>query len=375
MAAVSDWKNASGLVHHTLAICQAARDAGLVVTPARQIDIFRALKTVELRNIDDYRIAIRINLVSGREDEFVFERIFHAYWNGDTDSEDGDYILARGELLRGALEDARSHEAHRDMLSDPESFAGQEVTRQTNLALRWDDNAPPLDQAIRKLSRFLATRPSRRTRLSSRGSQISLRGSLRRNISNGLDLIELTRLQKKVRKTRLIMLCDVSGSMDAFNSFLLQLMFGLQKALKNSKTFVFSTQVSEITATLTHRSITKTLNEITRTVRHWSGGTNIGAALATLNQRVLREGTSHSTVLIVISDGYDNGSIETIKQQLDLAKRRIRTLVWINPMYGASTFSVRAAGMRAAMPYVDHFLPAYDARALHELINGLLRLR
>ena len=77
----------------------------------------------------------------------------------------------------------------------------------------------------------------------------------------------------------------------------------------------------------------------------------------------------------MISDGYDNGSIEAIKKQLDLAKRRIRTLVWINPMYGASTFSVRAAGMRAAMPYVDHFLPAYDARALHALINGLLRLR
>jgi uncharacterized protein len=110
-------------------------------------------------------------------------------------------------------------------------------------------------------------------------------------------------------------------------------------------------------------------------VRHWSGGTDIGAALGELNRTVLREGTARTTVLIVISDGYDNGEVKRIERELEAVRRRIRTLVWINPMYGATTFSVRAAGMRAAMPYIDHFLPAFNAKALHVLVKALMQLR
>ena len=374
MGPPSELINADGLVRHTFGLCQAARDAGLVVTHARQIDVFRALKSIEWRNVDDYRLALRTNLASGRADEILFERVFHAYWTVDAQDENGDYILARSELIRGSLDAGRSFDVYREMLTAEESFASDEVTRNPNLTMRWDPDAPPLDQFIRELAKRFATRPSRRRRQSCHGRRIDLRRSVRRNIRHGLDLIELSRTQPQVRKTRLVMLCDVSGSMDVFNPFLLQLMFGLQQALRNSRTFVFSTRVSEITTMLRRRSVADTLTEISKTVHHWSGGTDIGAALAVLNRTLLREGAARSTVLIVISDGYDNGAIERIARELDMVKRRIRTLVWINPMYGASTFTVRAAGMRTAMPYIDHFLPAFNADALHVLVKALARL-
>jgi uncharacterized protein with von Willebrand factor type A (vWA) domain len=163
--------------------------------------------------------------------------------------------------------------------------------------------------------------------------------------------------------------------MDAFNPFLLQLMFGLQQALAHSRTVVFSTRSTEITAPLRRRSVADILADIGRTVRHWSGGTDIGAALAALNRGVLREGSARRTVLVVISDGYDNGDVARLTAELALARRLVRTLVWINPMYGATTFSVRAAGMRAALPYIDHFLPAFNGRALHVLVKSLAQLR
>ena len=163
--------------------------------------------------------------------------------------------------------------------------------------------------------------------------------------------------------------------MDAFNPFLLQLMFGLQQALKASRTLVFSTRTSEITTLLRRRCVSEVLAAISDKVRHWSGGTDLGAALGELNRGVLREGSSRSTVLIVISDGYDNGTPGIIERELQATRLRIRTLVWINPMFGASTFSVRAAGMRAALPYIDHFLPAFNAAALHTLVKGLAALR
>ena len=372
---MTDAALAEPLITHTLALCRAARMAGLPVTQARAIDVFRALAVIDWRDADDYRIALRTNLVASREDEMLFDRVFAIHFGQREADYDGDHLLARSELLRGELDAGRANAGHRDMLTEADTFGAEEVARRANLAARWDPDAPPLATVIRELARRLATRPSRRSQPARHGARIDLRRSMRRSVRHGLDLVELARATRKTRKTRIVMLCDVSGSMDAFNPFLLQLMFGLQQALKASRTLVFSTQLSEITNYLRRRSIDETLREIGDKVRHWSGGTDLGAALAALNRGVLREGSARSTVLIVISDGYDNGAPERIAQELEVTKRRIRTLVWINPMFGASTFTVRAAGMRAALPYVDHFLPAFNAKALHVLVKGLADLR
>lgn len=365
---------AAPLIEHTLALLRAARAAGLPVTQARAIDVFRALAVIDCLEPTDYRLALRTNLVASREDEILFERVFASYW-GASDGDSGDYLLIRGEYIRGALEAGRANEAHREMLSETAAYAADEVQRRANLALRWDADAPPLAEVIRELARRLATRPSRRLRAARHGPRIDLRRSVRNSIRHGLELVELARSRRRVRKTRIVLLCDVSGSMDAFNPFLLQLMLGLQQALKSSRTLVFSTQVSEITAALRRRSVAEVLADLSGRVRHWSGGTDIGAALAILNRGVLREGSARATVLVVVSDGYDNGAPGRIEVELANARRRVRQVVWINPMFGASTFSVRAAGMRAALPYIDHFLPAFDGRALHALVKGLHALR
>ena len=366
---------AEALIHQTLALCHAAREAGLPVSQARAIDVFRALAFIDWQHPDDYRIALRSNLVASRDDEMIFERVFATHFGYRQAEHDGGAIMARSELLRGNLDaGGRANEGHREMLTEADSFGAEAVARRANLAARWDPDAPPLAAVIRELARHLATRPSRRSAPARHGARIDLRRSMRRSVRHGLDLVELSHAARKTRKTRLVMLCDVSGSMDAFNPFLLQLMFGLQQALKSSRTLVFSTEVTEITHFLRRRSVDETLREIGDKVRHWSGGTDVGAALAALNRGLLREGSSRSTVLIVISDGYDNGAPARIAEELAASKRRIRTLVWINPMFGASTFTVRAAGMQAAMPYIDHFLPAFNAKALHVLVKGLADL-
>lgn len=375
MATADHRRLAEPLVAHTLALCRAAREAGLAVTQARAIDVFRALRTIAWQQPDDYRLALRTNLVASREDEILFDHVFDAYWGALAEEPGGGLLFAQDEMLRGDLDAGRANEAHRDMLTEAETFGAEEVARRANLAMRWDPAAPPLERIIRELARRLATRPSRRAHPARHGPRIDLRGSVRRNARHGFDLIELARTERKVRKTRIVLLCDVSGSMDAFNPFLLQLMFGLQKALKSSRTLVFSTRTSEITNLLRRRSVMEVLGAIGDKVRHWSGGTDIGAALGELNRGVLREGSARNTVLLVISDGYDNGVPGRIEHELAAVRRRIRTLVWVNPMFGASTFSVRAAGMRAALPYIDHFLPAFNAEALHTLVKGLSAIR
>jgi uncharacterized protein with von Willebrand factor type A (vWA) domain len=351
-----------------------AKAAKLNVTQSRVIDAFRSLQSIQWHNEDEVRLALRINLVSSREEEETFDRLFTTYWRGsNAEGEKGARLQLRTELVRGEF-DLGFQESHQELLGKTTSFSDEDMVRELNLTAQWDAEAPPIDQVVRELAKRLATRPSRRVQPATRGQRIDLRRSLRRNIRHGMDIVELARIERRVRKTRIVMLCDVSGSMDAFNPFLLQLMFGLQKELKNSRTVVFSTRTSEITSLLRRRSIQQTLREINEQVRHWSGGTDIGGALAELNRTVLHEGSPRSTVAILISDGYDNGEPEVIEREMKALRRRVRTVVWINPMYGAQTFTVRASGMRAAIPYVDHFLPAFNVQSLRLLVKELAQV-
>ncbi len=360
------------VMRRTLELCRLAKDARLPVSQGRVIDAFRSLEAVDWLNEDDFRLALRVNLVANRQDEVTFDRVFRAYWHRIED-DDGDYKPWRPELIRGN-KDYGERRGHEDMITEIERFGADEVVRDLNLASRWDESAPPLEQVIRELAKRLATRPSRRLQHANHGRRVDLRRSVRRNVRHGMDMVELSRVRRRTRRTRIVLLSDVSGSMDAFNPFLLQLMLGLQQALKNSRTLVFSTRLTEITALLRRGSVREVLDEVGATVRHWSGGTDIGNALAVLNRGILREGSARSTVAIVISDGYDNGSTARIAEEMRAMRRRVRKIVWINPMYGATTFRVRAAGMKAALPFVDHFLPAFNGESLKTLVRELARI-
>jgi hypothetical protein len=359
----------SPLVGRTLDFLARLREAGLPVAPARTLDALRALGCVDALAEDDYRLALRVNLVGSPEQERLFERVFDQFFRAAPDTRRYRSGI-RGETMQGRL---GHHEKELDQRvdSDPARAGAVATDREADLEDRWDPSAAPLERIIRELARRLATRPSRRVRADRRGRAIDLRRSMRRNTGFGLDLVDLARSRRRTRRTRLVMLCDVSGSMDSFNPFLLRLMLGLQQLMRNSRTLVFSTHVTEITGLLRSRSVPETLREVSARVRHWSGGTDIGAALAELNRGAIREGSASSTVAIVLSDGYDSGDPARITREMTQLQRRVRKIVWINPMYGATTFQVRAAGMRAALPFVDHFLPAFDARSLQRLVREL----
>ncbi len=355
----------------TQAFCRVLKDADFAVTHTRFVDACRAIGEIEWNNEEDFRVALRTNLVNSREQEIVFDRLFDAFWREQPEDETPERALPlRPEPVQGRLQDGWK-ETHRDLLSDTDHFSPDEMMRDLNLALRWDEQGMPLEAIVRALAKKLSTRPSRRRVPATGGERIDLRRTLRHFARTGAEWAPLCRSDRRVRKTRLVLLCDVSGSMDAYNPFLLRLMLSLQKELPGSRTVVFSTRVTEITQLLRRRSAVDTLREVSRSVRHWSGGTDIGKGLAMLNRGILREGKARSTVAIVISDGYDQGDPDVIREELQTLKRRVRSLVWINPMYGSMSYEPTATGMRAAMPFVDHFLPAWDAASLRTLVREL----
>ncbi|RIL07373.1 MAG: hypothetical protein DCC71_03425 [Proteobacteria bacterium] len=363
---------ARALVQRVMTFGRLCKAAGLGATPARMMDVLRSLEGIDLRRRDDFRLALRTNLASSHEEEALFDRLFRTYWEGEATA---DYQPAEFELE--PQEDDKNREIPDeppDLLGNPEQWSADELAKARELVGRWTGESREVQRLVRELAERLATRPSRRVKPARRGPRVDMRRSLRRNLAHG-EMLELSRTRRKIRKTRLVMLCDVSGSMDTYNPLLLQLMFGLQRALPNSRTVVFTTRSSEITRSLRRRSVPEALNEASRLARHWSGGTNIGAAIGEVNRRILREGSASSTVAIIVSDGYDQGDPALISREMRALRRRVRAVTWINPLAGSEGYTPTARGMQAALPYVDHFFGASNAKAIRALTKQLGAIR
>jgi uncharacterized protein with von Willebrand factor type A (vWA) domain len=356
------------LLGRILAFGRLLRRSGLRVTPSRVVDAVRSLDHVRMDRREEFHLALRMNLASSPEEERTFDHLFRRYW-----AEGGEPPVPRRRLA------AESESAG----SGAGSHALGTATRYSRLeALGSEAGAfsPPqewiaLERAIRRLVPRIATRPSRRRRPARRGRAIDLRRSFRRSLARGAELVSLARTARKVRRLRLLVLCDVSGSMDCHADFVLGSLLALQRAVPGSRTFVFSTKVTEVTDVLRRRSIPQALAELRGRVRHWSGGTHLAAALAFVNRCVTREAASRSTVCVIVSDGYDQGDRAPIGREMATLRRRARRLLWVNPLAATEGYEPIAGGMRAALPHVDDFLAVADVKSLAESCRTLKRTR
>jgi hypothetical protein len=181
--------------------------------------------------------------------------------------------------------------------------------------------------------------------------------------------VELARRERKILKTKVVVLCDVSGSMDLYSRLLLQFLYALQNQLGRMETFVFSTRLHRITDQLTGESYRAALARL-GDVRDWSGGTKIGESLRTFVQEYRRL-VDRQTVVLVLSDGWDTGDPAVLGDALAQIRRRAAKVIWLNPLLGSPDYQPLTQGMVAALPYVDEFLPAHNLDSLRALIRHL----
>jgi len=239
---------------------------------------------------------------------------------------------------------------------DFESFGDEELRAVTALA--------------RRIARRLSARPGRRWKLSRRGEQVSLRRTLREALKTGGELSALTYRRRKLRRTRLVILADVSGSMDLYARLLLQFLYALQNAFARVETFVFATRLSRVTEELRTSGYREALGHLSERVQDWSGGTRIGESLSTFVESWPRL-VDRRTVVVVLSDGWETGDPEVLGEALALLHRRAGRLVWLNPLLGSPGYEPLTRGMQTALPHLDVFAPANDLASLEQLARHL----
>jgi uncharacterized protein with von Willebrand factor type A (vWA) domain len=369
---------------------QMLRAAGLPLTIGELMDGVRALEVVDLLDRQDVYLALRTTLVARHEEFPAFDRCFDAFWR---------FQAEEGQGLEGLLTPNQP--------AIPEEHAGntgaEAAQKKVSVALdAWeeqgeDDGEPlevpgvsdkeilmdqdfssfpveDLDEVARLtvlIAKRLARRISRRKRPTRRGGVIDLRRSIRANLMKG-EIIELRRRERRRRKVRLVLLCDVSGSMDLYSRFLLQFLYALQNVFGRVETFTFSTRLTRVTEHLKGASYRQALAKLTA-VRDFSGGTRIGESLQEFNARWGNLVDRH-TIVILLSDGWDTGEPEVLATEMLALKRKAGRLIWLNPLLGNPSYEPLTRGMAAALPLVDHFAAAHNLASLRDLA-GHLNLR
>lgn len=375
------------LIAYTVQFCRALRDRGLAVTPAEAIDAVRTLHVIDFADRLETFLSLRTVLASRIEDFPIFEELFESYWGGRAQSRALRRSLEQEPSSRVTQQVSRSAPDKRGIALLLENWGAAqsrdlgstklpgasdiESTAAKDFSVLRSDEVEEISRLARRIVKRLARRPSRRWKPVRRGPRVNLRRSFRRSLRTGGELVELSFKRRKQRKTRLVVICDVSGSMDVYSRLLLRFVYGLQNSFARVETFAFSTSLQRITRQLKERTYDMALNRLSRDARGWSGGTLIGRSIAAFNSGWPTLVDKRS-IAIILSDGWDTGEPQELGDSLARLKRRTGRLIWLNPLLGSPAYRPLARGMQAALPHVDVFAPLHNLATLKALERHLV---
>jgi uncharacterized protein with von Willebrand factor type A (vWA) domain len=380
-----------GTLPNLLVFGRALKELGVKISLSQVIDVSRAVEFVDLADKGDFRALLRSNLISQKEDFPVFDMLFDCFWREQsyervpmetleiqgTPTESGAQEGGDEEGLEEAAAETVATEnvplENLDEFSVP-TYSPQELLNRKDFSEMGVEESRAIARAILLIATKIATQISRRKKLGRKGNVVDPRWTMRKNMKYGGEIIDLVNRKRRIKKTRVVLLCDVSGSMDCYSRFLIQFMYGLQNELWGVETFVFSTSLSRITHLIRTKDIANALEKISGSILGWSGGTNIGRSLHTFNRNFAPSMVTHRTVVVIISDGWDRGDVSLLEREMQDLKRRCKKIIWLNPLLASDNYEPLCKGMQAALPYLDLFLSVHNVNSLIALGRTLQKM-
>jgi uncharacterized protein with von Willebrand factor type A (vWA) domain len=365
------------LERNIIEFCRVLRDRDLLVTPAEVIDALRTAEAIDLVDRTEMQLALRTVLTARREDVPVFDATFEEFWRNRLPEGGDDHFSQRDRDAHGdrpiqpdtARDSSGDEDTERREGSDAPEFSPIEVLSRQDFSAFHPDQLTDIARAIALIARRLALQQSRRYRATHRGELVDLRRTFRRNIKYGGTVIEFARRRRKIRKPRIVLLCDVSRSMETYSAFLLQFIYALQHTSLGLRveSFVFSTRLTRVTEYFRASDIFAALDRIARDVPDWAGGTRIGDSLHTFNRHWALRVVDRRTIVLILSDGLDSGDAGVLGFEMEKIERRAARVVWLNPLLGNAGYRPLARTMRAALAHVRVFASAHNLASLQAL--------
>ncbi len=379
------------------ALSRRLHDAGVPVTPARSADFARALTLVKPIARRRLYWTARAVFVSDPAQLAVFDAVFASVFGGsvledDVSRDDAQVVAAPADERQRSEHKASpqgmpERDAERSVSSAPaaESDDAESADIDVPVAIASDDEqlgrrsfdglAPhELAHLYRLMSRLQLATPLRRTRRyvkGRHGERIDMRRTLRGSLRTAGDPIRLARRHRRVVRRRLVMLCDISGSMEPYARAYLQFLTCAAGSGPNAEAFVFATRLTRLTRALASRNPERAIQRAAEAAPDWSSGTRIGDALRQFNDRHGRRGMARGAVIVILSDGWERGDPALVGREMERLSRLAHRIVWVNPRVSADAFSVQSGGMVAALPYCDALVSGHSFEALGEVVDAI----
>jgi len=387
-----------------LAFARLLRRAGVKTTTGQAMDFVRAIEHIDISRREEFREAARACLVTHKDDMPVFDRLFDLYWRAKPELSDGllqqaepDDLIelapeegeeaeeAEGSTIEGArgrrleaieaIEEAEEGEASdEESLADAFSYSPAEVLREKDFADFTEEELAQIRRFMQQLTWEIGRRRSRRKVASPKGRFIDPRRTMRRSLQTGGVPMTIARRETKTKPRQLVVICDVSGSMDRYSRILLQFIYAIENGMAKVEAFVFGTRLTRVTRLLKHQDIDEAMRRVAREVQDWSGGTRIGQSLQTFNQEWARRVLRNGAVVLIISDGWDRGDPDLLAREMARLQRSCYRLIWLNPLLGSPRYEPLTRGMQAALPYIDDFMPIHNFASLEALAKHLSQI-
>lgn len=373
------------LLRNLLHFGRALRRLGIPATAAQLALVERAAGLCSLESRQLLKDAARSILVSRREHQALFDSLFDAFFRAEAfapklaielGSQLRRAVLRREQQTAVAAPDGDSGrqlpEVEVDVLERQYAASDLERLRLKDFAELTDGERRVVQKLIAAGSLVLPPRRSRLSRPAAGGAgRLDLAATLRRSLKRGGEPFELLRRQRRERDRPLVVLCDISGSMEAYARLFLHFAYTLRSATERLEVFVFATRLTRITRELDRRDVDLALRMANGRIADWGGGTRIGEALKRFNFEWARRLLGRGAWVIVLSDGWDRGDRSLLEREMARLRRSCRRLLWLNPLIGSAGYQPTAGGIRAVLPHVDDFLPVHNLRSLEQLAEIL----
>ena len=372
----------SYFVHNLVLFGRLLSSLGLEIDLGKMTSAGRALEEIDLRSRADLFYALRCLLVQDHKDYLRFKQAFDLFWRKHPKgwkamsginpqrqkTQNGNSNVSDLTAENLAEEEAGNLKDLPEVFSAL-SYSSTEILRYKDFAELTPDEEREVTQLIRKIDWDPYLKRSRRWQ-SGGEARLNLRKTLRENLRFGGETLILRKRTHRYKARPVVILADVSGSMEPYSRVLLQFIYSMTAGLSQKvESFLFSTRLTHITRQIDHGSVNQAVRAVSGEVPDWSGGTRIGDILRSFNRDWARRVSSHNAVLLIISDGWDRGEPGVLKREIAHLKRSCYRLVWLNPLLGSPEYQPLTRGMQAALPHIDQFLPVHNLVSLEDLVK------
>jgi len=374
---------ADSFVTNMLSFIQCLRRAGLPISSDQVMDFVCALTLVDIGQRIRVYHAARCLLVSRYEHLGLFETIFNAFWNLRADAGRPSPQKApraprhdqqQPVLMTYMASKARPHDPALDVVDKSATYSDLELLGRKDFSQMTPDELDAVKQLIQAMRWQACFRRSRRRVASPAGDSLHLRRVMASAARHGGVPLALAWQSRKIKQRPIVLIADISGSMEKYSRLVLQFFFSLSHSLKNVECFVFGTRLTRISLQLKLKNIDRAVNEAAAEVVDWAGGTRIGGSLATFNRQWSRRVLRRGAIVMIVSDGWERGDMDNLRAQMRYLQLRCYRLIWLNPLMGKAHYQPQVEGMAAALPFIDDFLPIHNLHSLSTLAAHLSAL-